>query len=159
MALGARQYFRDDSSFVFLTAADFTAAFSGGVIPVANGGTGYAGGAWTPYTATLVPNVGTITQGGSAAFLQIGKLVLFMMDVTVTATTGAPASFTITLPVAVKRAFAISGLEIFNTGIFLREYYMAGQTVGAASVKDDEFNVRAPTLNDEYVFSGCYEAQ
>jgi hypothetical protein len=128
-------------------------------LPIANGGTNYTGGAWTTYTATLTPNTGTITQGGSAAYLPIGKIVLFSIDVTVTATTGSPASFTIDLPVAVKRNVVVNGEEVASSGLVLHAQFTAGNTRSAVAIRDASGALRVPTVNDEYSFSGCYEAQ
>jgi hypothetical protein len=138
--------------------ADNSWSYVADPLPVANGGTNYTGTAWTTYTATLTPNTGTITQGGSAAYLQIGKIVCFSIDVTVTATTGSPTNFDINLPVAVKRTCVIHGEEVASTGLVLHAQLAAGATKSIA-VRDATGTIRAPTVNDEYAFSGCYEAQ
>jgi hypothetical protein len=138
--------------------ADNTWTYVADPLPVANGGTNYTGGAWTTYTATLTPNSGSITQGGSSAYLQIGKIVFFSIDVTVTATSGAPANFNINLPVAPVRTVVISGEECANSGLVLHAKVTAGSTISSSSVRDATGAIRVPTLNDEYSFSGCYEA-
>lgn len=69
------------------------------VFPVANGGTNYAGGAWTAFTATVVPGAGAITtQSSASTYLQIGKMLHFRIAVTVSAIGTASGNPTITLP-------------------------------------------------------------
>jgi hypothetical protein len=81
--------------------------------------------------------------------------------VTVTGTTGPPTRFSVTLPVAVKRDTTLVGEEVVNTGLTLRAAISAGGTVSAAirDVTSPGVALRVPTVNDEYVFSGFYEAQ
>lgn len=66
-----------------------------GAVPVANGGTGDTGTAWTTYTPTATSSGGTLTATG--AYKQIGKTVFFHIVVTVT--TAGTANFVVTLPV------------------------------------------------------------
>lgn len=112
---------------------------------------------WPQYTAKLTPNVGTITQGGSSSFLQVGKLVYASITPTVAAIAGGPASVTLTLPVAPLRDLFFIGCEGGNTGKVIRAGFVAGSTT-STPIKDHLNVTWVPALNDEYAFSGSYEA-
>jgi hypothetical protein len=72
-----------------------------GILPVANGGTGDTGTAWTVFAPTVSSEAGVITSFTSAGrFKTLGKTVFAQMAVTITnAGTGA-AGLIIGLPVA-----------------------------------------------------------
>lgn len=128
-----------------------------GTLPVANGGTNYTGGTWTTYTATLTIDAGTPTQGGSAAYLQIGKIVMVHIAVSLSFTGGPPTNVTIALPVAVKRNLSIIGAEVMNTGQTILAKVNAGSAT-SITIRKVDGSVRAPANNDEYDFCAIYEA-
>jgi hypothetical protein len=69
------------------------------IVPVANGGTGNAGGAFTTFTPSFNLTGGTATSVTSTdgAFQQIGKLLCFSAQGAINYTT-APTAITLTLP-------------------------------------------------------------
>lgn len=77
-------------------AADVT-----GTLPVANGGTGDTGTAWTSYTPTIGAGSGTITTPGttSGAYKQIGKTVHFRFRTAITTNGTAAGTVNVSLPV------------------------------------------------------------
>jgi hypothetical protein len=100
--LGARQYFRDDSSFVFLTAADVNGALAGSPLPVANGGTGSATFIVGPsaFVPTDQSGAGLVFTGVSVQQYQLGNMV-FMYGTLTYPVTGDGSVASISLPVAV----------------------------------------------------------
>ena len=126
-------------------------------LSVAQGGTAYAGGAWTSFTCTAVPGAGSITtQASDSTYLQIGKIVFVMAKVTITAVGTGSGTVTVNLPVAAKRASVLAGRESGSSGKALCIVATAAST-SAPVFNYDNTN---PTLNSStiYVFSGCYEA-
>lgn len=114
-------------------------------------------GSWVAYTATVTPNSGALTQTGTAAYLQVGKIVYISIDVTITITSGAPASITIALPVAAKRNANLIGIERAVNFDVLRCNVPANALTSGTFRKYDG-TVRAPTTAEEYTFNAVYEA-
>jgi hypothetical protein len=156
---GAHQVLKQSSSGAAVTVGQLASTdLSDLPVPVSSGGTAYTGGALPTYTATLVPDAGSITQSGSASDLQIGKLVYYTIAVTITNITGGPpARASLTLPVAPKRDTMIFGYEA-TRAIFWRVELAAGSTTTTA-IRDQNNTVIVPTINDEYISNGFYEAQ
>jgi hypothetical protein len=119
---------------------------------------GYNLGAWTPYTATLTPNTGTITQGGTSSSLQIGKIVFLSLQVGISSTTGSPTVVTIAFPVAPRNACQIVGRETGNTGNVISVRCPAGATTSQVLKKYDN-TAWVPAASDVYEFTAVYEAQ
>lgn len=123
-------------------------------VSVANGGTNYAGGAWTAYTPVLTANTNTLggTSGASGAYIQIGKIVFFHGNVTITTNGTGTNSLNFTLPVAAKANQPINGVL---TG---------GGTVQGATDGTANLFVVGPTggypgaNSTTYSFGGSYEA-
>ncbi len=100
-----------------------------GTLPVANGGTNYTGGAWTPYTATIVPGAGAITtQSSSSSYLQIGKIVYVNVNITVTTVGTGSGTMTFNAPVAPRTAMFLAGREYATTGLMLSGQISGGST-------------------------------
>ena len=73
-----------------------------GTLPVANGGTGDTGTAWTTYTPTLAASAGAfVTATASGAYKTIGKTLFIRLAVVVTDVGTASGYMTLTAPVGV----------------------------------------------------------
>lgn len=71
-----------------------------GTLPVANGGTGDTGTAWSAYTPTVNAGSGSYTTvSASGRYKQIGKTVFVNIKVTITDNGTAASYFTVSLPV------------------------------------------------------------
>lgn len=71
-----------------------------GTLPVANGGTGETGTAWTAYNPTVTSQSGTFTTvSATGRYKQIGKIVYAEIDVTITNAGSAAGYMSTTLPV------------------------------------------------------------
>lgn len=127
-----------------------------GTLPVANGGTGNAGAAWTTYAPTVTPGAGSFTTltTNRAAYMQIGKTVYVEVDITVTSAGTAATSIAITPPVTpnasshqvlVGREDGVSGLEL--------------QWLLATGAVNTYLNT-APAIQNtaRYLLGGVYEA-
>lgn len=128
-----------------------------GILPVANGGTGDTGAAWTTFTPTITSGTGAFTTvSASGSYLQIGKRVHFICTITITAAGTAAGNMFLPLPAgALKRSFASTGLETALTGA-------TANCFGAAAATS--FQVNSPggaTLiasGNVVTVSGTYEA-
>jgi hypothetical protein len=112
---------------------------------------------WTSYTPILTPNVGSITTGGTAAYMQFGRLVLISINAKITAISGGPASATINIQVASPIIVALVGSEVGNTGKIVRAGFFAGTTTSVA-ITDSSAVSWVPALNDNYSFSCLYQS-
>lgn len=88
-----------------------------GTLPVANGGTGDTGTAWTTYTPTITANAGTFTTvSATGRSKTIGKTVFIEIVVTVTNVGTASQSVNATIPTGTTAAaFGLVGKETQNT--------------------------------------------
>lgn len=95
----ANRLLRTNGTAVSFAQADLTTDVTG-ILPVANGGTGGSGGAWTTGNPTYSVGgvVGFATTSATGRYLQIGKLVHFNASVTGTWSSGSPGTVTITIP-------------------------------------------------------------
>jgi hypothetical protein len=130
-----------------------------GTLPVVNGGTNYTGGAWTAFTATVVPGAGAITtQSSASSFMQIGKLVHVRIAVTISAIGTASGTMTVNLPGGTTLAAqqSIPGRESGISGQIL-----TGTGASGASSLAVFINATAnPTYTNGMIvaLSGIYEA-
>ncbi len=92
----AHTFHRDDATFSSVSATtDIT-----GVLPVANGGTGDSGTAWTDFTPTITAASGTFTSvSATGRYKQLGKTIFFNELITVTTNGSAATLILATLPV------------------------------------------------------------
>ena len=82
-----------------------------GTLPVANGGTGDTGTAWTAYTPTLTAASGTYTTASAAGrYKTIGKTVFIHVTITIT-TIGTGTYPKFTLPVS---AYDIEQVNLYG---------------------------------------------
>lgn len=125
-------------------------------VAVANGGTGYTGGAWTAYAPTITASSGIFTTVSAAgAYLAIGKLVHF--NITVTITTAGTAATWVNVPLPTGtcvRAFSAVGSETAVNGKALSCFASAG----ASALIVRYYDATAPIANGLVLtISGCYE--
>ena len=95
------------------------ANISSGTLPVARGGTGDTGTAWTAYTPTITPGSGSFTTvSASGRYKQIGKTVFLRVTVTITTNGTAGTQVDVSLPVANENAEfqVMNGVEVATTG-------------------------------------------
>jgi hypothetical protein len=125
------------------------------IVPVAKGGTGNAGGAWSTWSPTLACNgSGTITQGAtnSADVYQVGKLVNFEFDVVLTTST-CSAGISITLP-----ATALHGNSLIiadrGNGVPLYAFINAGGAVAVIQT----ISSTTPANGARLIASGSYQS-
>lgn len=128
-------------------------------VSVANGGTGYTGGAWSTFTPTITAGSGTFTTVSAAgSFLQIGKLVSFICTITITTVGTASGNIFMPLPVGtLKRAFATCGVETAITGKTVNVF---GAASASALSLNQGNNLGASLIaaGNVLTFSGTYEA-
>ena len=87
------------ASNTWINKQNFGTPAAANVISDLGASTSMQGGAWTTYTPTVAVPSGTITNGTvTASYERVGKTLRFRIAVGVTATTGAPAYLTATLP-------------------------------------------------------------
>jgi len=129
-----------------------------GIVPVANGGTGDSGTAWTTYTPTITAGSGAFTTvSATGRYKIIGKTVFLQISVTDTAN-GSAASYVIaTLPVnaAATNSYVLGGFNEF-TG-----FLVAGniQTGGSGQVNIFKYDATFPlTSGQSLSISGVYES-
>jgi hypothetical protein len=142
-----------------LSGGGGSAAQTYGTLGVPAGGTGYTGGAWTAYTATVTTGAGSITtQSSSSSFLQIGKFVAVRVQVTVSNIGTGSGQVSISLPVASNGA-----LGLFCAG---RENVVSGKmqsgvmTNGSNTMTIFNYDNSAPTFSNgvTYNFNCTYES-
>lgn len=99
-------------------------------IPVASGGTGDTGTAWSSFTSTITAGTGTFTTvSATSAYKQLGKMVFVRIQINIT-TNGTAASFiSATLPVAEKTATTQCLAGRGNGGIALTVAFNAGAAI------------------------------
>ena len=128
-------------------------------LPVANGGTGYVGGALTAYTPTI-----TATSGSSVTFanvsgtyLKIGKL-LYFRALFQTNYSSAPGGLLVSLPTGLTLAGIVSvpGANISNN-VALIATGSSGQNYVATMKYDGSSPV--PASGNYCVIEGCVEVQ
>lgn len=109
----------------------------GGTIPVANGGTGDTGTAWSTYTPTISCGAGSLTSAtATGRFKTLGKTVFVQIVGTITTNGTCSGRIDLTLPVSAVAAtkFVLVGLE---TGVTNKQLQglIGGSGAGAANVR------------------------
>lgn len=150
----------DQKCFIDGTGHGFFQSLTlGAALPVASGGTGDTGTAWTAYTPTLVCSVGTLTTtSASGRYKTIGKTVLISLDITLTNVGTCATSITATLAPGTTLASAttFNGQEIASTNKVLSGVGSTGQGIMQLSIYDGTL----PIVNGyRLVMSGEYERQ
>jgi hypothetical protein len=143
---------------VDVTGTVTAGAWGGTAIPVANGGTGDTGTAWTAYTPTVTAISGSITTLGtvSGRFKQLGKSVFISLSVTITTNGTAAGGINITLPsgMATAAASALAGRENGVTGNMLQGMIASGGSTCAVLT----YNNAHPGANGAIlVLAGIFE--
>ena len=99
------------------------------VLSDAGTATSMEGGAWRTYTPTIAVPSGTITTGTvSASYERVGKTLRLRISVGVTATTGAPAYLTATLPAGMS-ASAVQSVAFANNSLASGASYVSTNQV------------------------------
>lgn len=130
-----------------------------GTLPVANGGTGDTGAAWTGYTPTVTAGAGTpTTVTATGKYKKIGRVVHFQHKVTVTDKGTASGAMIVTLPFTsdAANAWMFMGYESAATGALT-----SGVIITSVPDKAQMTRVDAGALwVNTYVFNlnGTYES-
>lgn len=95
-----------------------------GTLPVANGGTGETGTAWTSYTPTVTASSGTFTTvSATGKYKKIGRVVHYNIKITITTVGTAAGVVYATLPFTAESSTTIFpvgiGYESAATGVYL----------------------------------------
>lgn len=140
----------------------FTAILSRFVVDEANIATNTAAiaamsAAWTAYTPTITSTAGvptTVTAAGS--YLTIGKLVHFIVLITVTDIGTSAGKWNLPLPVgSAVRAFTAMGSEIFAIGKVISYTVPSGTATGTVQAYDNATSLIVNTYSLNIV--GLYE--
>jgi hypothetical protein len=127
-----------------------------GILPVANGGTGNSGGAWTSYSVTPVCGTATFTTVVSS-YQQIGKTVNVQFEFQLNAIGSCTNSFTVNLPVASGAGGSINGAEYQAAGL---PFACAWAGSGVATVTCRQSNFPSSiAAGAKWSASGVYQAQ
>lgn len=96
-------------------------------LPVASGGTGNAGTAWTAYTPTITSNSGSFTTvSATGTYKTLGKTCWFTAAITITTAGTAGGFIGVSLPVTqVGATLAAYGMEMNSTGYMVKGYIPA----------------------------------
>lgn len=129
-----------------------------GTLPVANGGTGLTGAAWTTYTPTVAAwiagSVGTSTA--TARSQTIGKTTCVSITVTFSGTVTA-TGFTVSLPNSAQSIVALPGWVDVTGGAVQGISNVSGAgLLNGYNVAGGAFT---PTTAYKVYFNGCYENQ
>jgi hypothetical protein len=114
-------FLRSDSVFVDPLANNLIGP-NGAPLPVAQGGTGDSGTAWTAYTPVVTATSGTITTLGavSGRYKTLGKTVFVQMDITITTNGTGTGAVVATLPVTSVFFYIVCGREAALLGKMLQ---------------------------------------
>lgn len=131
-----------------------------GTLPYANGGTAQnLDTAWTTYTPTVSCGSGTITTLGTVIgrWQQLGKIIMFNADISITTNGTCAGNITITLPAAAVSTIRQVGvgLEVNKTGKFTVAQIQESATTAAFTYYDSIYPGGDGTRN---LFSGVYQA-
>jgi hypothetical protein len=140
------------------SAANLAASGNGGVtgtLPVANGGTGDTGTAWTSYTPTITAGGGSFTTvSATGRYKTLGKTVFVEIKITIT-TNGSAASFiTATLP------FGAVTSDLYALGGFQQDgFLIAGTCKAGATANILKYDGTYPGADGKSMWlSGIYES-
>jgi len=123
-------------------------------LPVAFGGTGDNGSAWTAYTPTVTAGSGAFTTVSAAGrYKTIGKTVHVEVTITTTTIGTAATSMLFTLPLASQSGAVLSGINA-STGATV------SGLVGASGVVVFRYDGAFPAAaGNQFTLSGVYESQ
>lgn len=113
--------------------------------------------AWTAYTAGVSAGAGTVTSvSNTSAYLQLGKLVFFRLNLTITNIGSASGAMYVNLPVATKANNTITFREGAVAGVVFALVFSTGSTT-AQIIRYDNNN---PTWANNFTITatGSYEA-
>jgi hypothetical protein len=127
-----------------------------GTLPVANGGTGDTGTAWTAYTPTVAAGAGAFTTvSATGRYKQLGKSTCAAIEVTITTNGTASSYFTVTIPVtsAASRQMLVAK-ETAVTGIMGSGQIEPSSGTAAVAKYDGTY---LGATGYRVTLSGCYE--
>lgn len=129
-----------------------------GTLPVANGGTGDTGTAWSAYTPAVTAPGGLTTASGTGRQKSIGKTTFFQATATITTNGAGNTRIDIGLPAAAVTATMIDmvvGIESALTGKQVQGTIQSGSGVANVKFYDGTY----PGANGAVIsISGVYEA-
>lgn len=122
------------------------------------GGTGDAGGAWTPYTPTLACGAGTLTTAAATGrYKQIGKMVTVEIDATITTNGSCATYLSATLPVQAAAHKYV--LPVFETANSLAGTFMINNGLSQLFGAFRRYNNVYPVGDGDTISTtGVYEA-
>jgi len=121
------------------SAADINA----GVLAAARGGTGYAGGTWSSYTPIVTAYFGSITSASAVGrYVQIGKIVIVRISITITSSGNGSGAVLATLPVSASNVGSqnMSGRESAVTRKALNGLIVAGDNKVQITLYDGSYH-------------------
>jgi hypothetical protein len=115
----------------------------------------WKGGAWTSYTPTITANTGSFTTvSGTGLYSQIGKVVFYTVQVTITTNGTAAGNIRFTLPLTAKtNDYVGTGRENAVTGVQLIS--SVNNTLGIIRKYDNSY---PGGTGYQIVVTGMYEA-
>lgn len=129
-----------------------------GTLPVANGGTGDTGTAWTAYTPTITAVAGTFTTvSATGLYKTLGKTVFFQITITITTIGTANSGIYFTVPVNIGAGVYIVNGRDNNAGTMLMGTISSGY--GAATGVLQTYDGNMPGSSSDVIWlSGVYES-
>lgn len=126
-------------------------------VPVANGGTGDTGTAWTSYTPTLTCTGGTLTTASATGrYKVIGKTTFVTINSTITTLGSCSTALLATLPNTANSGAVLAGREFALTGKVVAGFITGSGTTVSMTFYDNTL----PAANGYVVnVSGVYENQ
>jgi hypothetical protein len=127
-------------------------------LPVAYGGTGDTGTAWTAFTPNVASTTGAITTLGTvvARYKQLGKTVWVQLDITITTNGTGAGHITTSIPTAgIASSGCLAGQEINNTGKALSGSIIQGGSLIGIFFADGTY---PGANNNRLILSGIYES-
>lgn len=131
--------------------------FTNGVLKVANGGTGNAGGAWTVVNGLLVSaQTGTLADATTQMLYQkVGRLVTFNCYVTITTNGTGGGLIKVVLPWLARTTAIFVGREVQTTGNQCQAFVFGGTDVCYIATYSNGYPGGTGYV---IAFSGTYEA-
>lgn len=141
-----------------ITAAAVPASGLTGTVAVANGGTGDTGTAWSTFSSTVTASAtpGSFAATGAVRYKQLGKTILWHIDIAVTTLSTATGTINFTMPFT-PNSTSWSGGVNKSTGILLSAYpQTAGVNLWSVSTATGTFPA---TGNGQFIsLDGHYES-
>lgn len=113
-------------------------------------------GAWSSYTPTVGSATGSITtKSATGYYIQIGKLVFFQMEITITTNGTGATAVTATLPTNANHKFVFAGRENATSGKMMQ----GNVSAGSSTVNIFDYANAYPAVDGSVIWmSGSYES-